>query len=103
MLRFSVSWDAQAGLFVCWLRFAAESGFDFGFLPLTWMSLVVAEEHSVRRACDDNRMRRMFERSEFGASGLTRAPQGIRPKGPDGGLGDRVFAYFFRCDCYDKR
>ena len=41
-------------------------------------------------------MRRMSERSEFGASRLTRAPQGIRPFGADGGLGDSVFAYFFR-------
>ena len=40
-------------------------------------------------------MRRMSERSEFGASRLTRAPQGIRPSGPDGGLGDSVFGYFF--------
>ena len=87
MLGFNVGWDAQADRFVYWLSFATEFA-----LLLTWMSLVAAEERSGRRV----RGAACLSVSEFGAPRLTRAPQGIRPSGPDGGRGDSVFAYFFR-------
>ena len=87
-----VSWHAQPGRFKCWLNFVAGSAFDLGFCAFDVGEPVAAEEQRVRR----KKMRRMFERSEFGASRLTRAPQGIRPFGPDGGLGGSVFAYFLR-------
>ena len=46
MLGFSVCWHAQAGRFDCWLGLAAELdfAFDFGFVLLTWTSLVAAEK-----------------------------------------------------------
>ena len=66
-----------------WLSLAVEPAFDFD-----------VDEPGGRRGAQRqaDEMRRMSERSEFGASRLTRAPQGIRP---DGGLGDSVFGYFF--------
>ena len=87
MLGFMGSWEAQADRFECWLSLDAEPGFDFD-----------VDEPGSRRGAGGRRkkMRRMSERSEFGASRLTRAPQGIRPFGPDGGRGDSVFAYFLR-------
>ena len=94
MLSFIGSWHAQADGFDCWLSFAAESVFAFD-----------VDEPGSRRGAQRqvDQVRRMFERSEFGAPRLTRAPQGIRPSGPDGGFSDSVFAYFLRSDCDDKR
>ena len=94
MLDFMGSRNAQADGFDCWLSFAAESVFAFD----------VDEPGSSRgaqRQAESGAM--VSERSEFFAPRLTRAPQGIRPFGPDGGLGDSVFAYFLRSDCDDKR
>ena len=86
MPGFSGRWDAQADQFVFCLSFAAEPAFDFD-----------VDEPGSRRGAErqTDQGRRMSERSEFGAPRLTRAPQGIRPFGPDGGLGDSIFGYFF--------
>ena len=69
-----------------WPSPAAESAFAFD-----------VNEPGSRRGAEHqaDQGRRMFERSEFGAPRLNRTPQGIRPFGPDGGLGDSVFGYFF--------
>jgi len=62
------------------------------FLPLTLMSLVAAEKRRVRW----NQVQRCLSVSEFFAPRLSRASQGIQRTALDGGLGDSVFAYFFR-------
>ena len=87
MLSFVGSWHAQPCRLGCWLSFAAKTGFAFD-----------VNEPGSRRGAErqTDQGRRMSERSEFGAPRLTRAPQGIRPFGPDGGRGDSVFAYFLR-------
>ena len=90
MRGFSVCWHAQADLFDCWLGLATELAFafDFGF---------DVDEPGSRRGAQRQAESgaKVSERSEFFAPRLTRAPQGIRPSGPDGGLGDSVFGYFF--------
>ena len=86
MLDFMGSRQAQASRFNCLLSLAIEPAFDFD-----------VDEPGSRRGAErqTDQGRRMSERSEFGAPRLTRAPQGIRPFGPDGGLGDSIFGYFF--------
>ena len=86
MRRFIVSWVEQPDRLCCLLDLVAESAFAFD-----------VNEPGSRRGAERqaDQGRRMSERSEFGAPRLTRAPQGIRPFGPDGGRGDSVFAYFF--------
>ena len=86
MLGFMVSWDAQADCFEYWLSLVAEPAFVFDVHE-------PGSRRGAQRQADQGR--RMSERSEFGAPRLTRAPQGIRPFGPDGGLGGSVFGYFF--------
>ena len=91
MLGFSGSWDAQADGFELGLTFAAESGFAFD-----------VNEPGSRRGAEPSPALvmtiepKVSERSEFFGSRRRRAPQGIRPYGPNGGLGDSVFAYFLR-------
>ena len=87
MRSFIGSWDAQAPLFVYWLSFAAEPSFDFD-----------VDEPGSRRGAEPSpdQEPKVSERSEFFGSRRRRAPQGIRPLGPNGGRGDSVFAYFLR-------
>ena len=86
MLSFSVYWHAQADRFAYRFSLVAEPAFDFDM-----------NEPGSRRGAEGQAESgaKVFECSEFFAHRLTRAPQGIRPFGPDGGLGDSVFAYFF--------
>ena len=94
MLDFMGSWRVQASRFDCLLSLTTEPAFDFD-----------VDEPGSRRGAEPSpdQEPKVSERSEFFGSRRRRAPQGIRPFGPDGGLGDSVFAYFFRCDCDDKR
>ena len=87
------SWAAQADHIVYGPSIASEPGFDF--------ALDVDEPGSRRGAQASPALvmtiePKVSERSEFFDSRRRRAPQGIRPFGPDGGLGDSVFAYFLR-------
>ena len=80
------SWLAQTDSFSYWLSFAVKLGFDFD-----------VDEPGSRRGAEPSpdQEPKVSERSEFFGSRRRRAPQGIRPFGPDGGRGDSVFAYFF--------
>ena len=94
MLDFMGSWQAQTSRFDCLLSLAIEPVFDFD-----------VDEPGSRRGAEASPALvmtiepKLSERSEFFGSRpivmTRRAPQGIRPFGPDGGLGDSFFAYFF--------
>ena len=96
MRRFTISWDAQADRFVCWLSFATEPAFDFD-----------VNEPGSRRGAEGQAALVMTIGCAACLSAASSAhpativmtsgaPQGIQPFGPDGGRGDSVFAYFFR-------
>ena len=87
MLSFGIYWNAQADRFGCGLNLAAGTGFAFN-----------VDEPGSRRGAEPSpdQEPKVSERSEFFGSRRRRAPQGIRPFGPDYGLGDSVFAYFLR-------
>ena len=101
MLGFSVGWDAQAGRLKCWLSLTAVLGFtfafDFGF---------DVDEPGSRRGAEHQAALVMTIGCAACLSAASSAhpativmtsgaPQDIRPFGPDGGLGDSIFGYFF--------
>ena len=83
MLDFMGSWHAQTNRFMCWLSFAAESGFDFGFV-------FDVDEPGSRRGSQrqaDQAQRCLSEVSSAHPATIVMtsgAPQGIRLIGSDG-------------------
>ena len=92
MLGFSSSWEAQTDGIDCWLSFATESAFAF---DVNEPGSRRGAEASSEEGSKVSEWKARSGWSEFFDPRRRRAPQGIRPFGPDGGLGDSVFGYFF--------